>query len=439
LGVFITLCGLRSRRVMGVVSNMGTPRTVDARASVGWLRRFARTTPGIVGMIAFTVAGLCVIAGLVCGAQLDRRIAEHNAVLDRSEPFAYSAQNLYAALSAADAAAAAEFLSAKETAPVRERYQQALADASSALADATAGSTDTDTRTAVAEITAQLAAYTGLVESARVNNLQGHVIGSAYLREASWLMQDTLLRGAEEIYRRNLTTVDQGQGAVSSTPTASLVLLGLTFAAVCVGSVIVFARTNRQFNMGLVTAAALVLVVGGWIVVATRLAAADIEQGRTEGAAMFQQLAQARILAEKARTDETLELIAHGDISESEKSFHGHIDDLSTRLGAGPSAAAQGVSRWTASHRKVDAYNNGDYNAAVEQAIGPDPGASAAQFALVESGLHEAIEHTRATLRDRVSAAGKWLSWSPTGTLALMVVAATAAVAGLWPRLREFQ
>jgi hypothetical protein len=38
-----------------------------------------------------------------------------------------------------------------------------------------------------------------------------------------------------------------------------------------------------------------------------------------------------------------------------------------------------------------------------------------------------------------VSAAGKWLSWSPTGTLALMVVAATAAVAGLWPRLREFQ
>jgi hypothetical protein len=419
--------------------DMDTPLARDTRASVAWLRRFARTTPGVVGMIALTVAGLCVIAGLVCGAQLDRRIAEHNAVLDRSEPFAYSAQNLYAALSAADAAAATEFLSAKETAPVRERYQQALADASSALADATAGSTDTDTRTAVAEITAQLAAYTGLVESARANNLLGHVIGSAYLREASWLMQDTLLPGAEKIYSRNLATVEQGQGAVSSTPTASLVLLGLTLAAICAGSLILFARTNRQFNMGLVTAAALVLVVGGWIVVATRLAAADIEQGRTEGAAMFQQLAQARILAEKARTDETLELIAHGDISESETSFHSHIDDLSSRLGGSP-AAAQGVRNWAASHRKgVDAYNNGDYNAAVEQAIGPDPGASAAQFALVESSLRDAIEQKRATLRDRVSAAGEWLSWSPTGTLALMVVAATAAVAGLWPRLKEFQ
>ena len=103
-------------------------------------------------------------------------------------------------------------------------------------------------------------------------------------------------------------------------------------------------------------------------------------------------------------------------------------------------AAAQGVRNWTASHRKgVDAYNKGDYIAAVEQAIGPDPNASAAQFALVGSSLRDGIAHTRATLRDRVSAAGGWLSWSPTGTLALMVVAATAAVAGLWPRLREFQ
>jgi hypothetical protein len=419
---------------------MDTPLARDTRASVAWLRRFARTTPGVVGMIALIVAGLCVITGLVCGAQLDRRIAERNAVLDRSEPFAYSAQNLYAALSAADAAAATEFLSARETAPVRERYQQALADASSALADATAGSTDTDTRTAVADITAQLAAYTGLVESARANNLQGFVIGSAYLREASLLMQKTLLPGAERIYSRNLTPVDQGQGAVSSTPTASLVLLGLTFAAICAGSVILFARTNRQFNVGLVVAAALVLVVAGWIVVATRLAAGDIEQGRTEGAAKFQQLAQARILAEKARTDETLELIAHGDITESENSFYGHIEELKSRLGAGPSSAAQGVRNWTASHRKgVDAYNNGDYIAAVEHTIGPDPDASAAQFAIVESSLRDEIERTRATLRDRVSAAGKWLSWSPTGTLALMVVAATAAVAGLWPRLREFQ
>jgi hypothetical protein len=56
----------------------------------------------------------------------------------------------------------------------------------------------------------------------------------------------------------------------------------------------------------------------------------------------------------------------------------------------------------------------------------------------VEASLSDAIEQTRATLRDDVSAAGARLAWSPTGTLVLMVIAAAAAVVGLWPRLKEF-
>ena len=418
---------------------MGSPRTPDARASVGWLRRFARTTPGVVGMIAVAVAAGCVVAGVVCAAQLNGRIAEHHAVLDRSEPLAYSAQNLYAALSAADASAATAFLSGGiETASMRARYRQALADAASALADATAGATDADARTAMAEISAQLSAYTGLVESARANNLQGFPIGSAYLREASSLMQTALLPGAERIYAGNLATLDEDQRAVGSAPIVGLVLLGLVLATIGVGSVIVYARTNRQFNMGLVVAAAAVLLAIVWIVIATRLAAGNIEHSRTEGTARFGQLAKARILAEQARTDETLQLIARGDITASERSFDGHIDELGTLLGTGPSAAADGVMKWTASHRKqVEAYL-GDYPAAVAQAIGTDPDASAAQFAVVESSLRDEIEQTRATLRDRVSAAGARLAWSPTGTLVLMVVAAAAAVVGLWPRLKEF-
>ena len=71
---------------------------------------------------------VCVIAGVVCAAQLNARIAEHRAVLERSEPFAYAAQNLYAALSGADAAAASAFLSGgNRDAPMRAQYQQALA------------------------------------------------------------------------------------------------------------------------------------------------------------------------------------------------------------------------------------------------------------------------------------------------------------------------
>ncbi len=422
---------------------MGSPSTVDTRPSAApseaFLRRLARTTPGVIGVIALVVAACCVIAGVVCAAQLTGRLDERDAVMDRSEPFAYAAQNLYAALSAADAAAASAFLSGGiETAPMRAQYQQALARAASALADATAGTTDTTTRTAMAEISAQLAAYTALVEAARANNRQGFPIGSGYLREASSLMQTSLLPGAEKIYTGNLATLTEDQRAVGSLPTVGLMLLAIALVAIGVGSVILYRRTNRQFNIGLVVAAATVLLVIGWVVVATQLAAGEIEKSRTEGTARFEQLAKARILAQQARTDETLELIARGDISAREASFFGHIDELGKLLEAAP-AATDAVQKWTASHRKqTEAYEGGDYAAAVAQAIGTDPAASAAQFAAVESSLRDGIERTRDTLRDRVAAAGAWLAWSPTGALLLMVVAAAAAAVGLWPRLKEF-
>lgn len=411
-----------------------------AQTSTAWLRRFARTTPGVVGIIAIAVAATCLIAGFVCGAQLDGRIAEHDAILDRTEPVAYAAQNLYAALSAADAAAASAFLSGgTQTPQLRANYQQALADAASALADTTAGVTDADSRTAVAEVSAQLATYTGLVEAARANNLQGFPIGSAYLREASTLMQTELLPDAEKIYAADIATVEDGQGAVGSTPILSLAVLAVALVVIGIGSVMMTARTNRQFNLGLVVAGAVVVLVIAWIVLATRLAAGDMERSRIEGTQRFDQLTQARILAQQARTDETLQLIARGDITAGEQAFTGHIDHLVAALGTGSPGVAEAVRGWSASHRKqVQAYLGGDYPAAVAQAIGPDPNASAAQFATVEAGLRDQLEQSRATLRDRVSSAGDFLAWSPVGTLVLMVIAAAAGLVGLWPRLKEF-
>jgi hypothetical protein len=400
------------------------------------MQRLARTTPGVIGIIALAVMAICVIAGLVCGGQLDGRINESRSVLTRSEPFAYAAQNLYAALSAADAAAASAFLSGGiDTGPMRERYQQALARAASALADATAGTTDVHTRTAMAQISEQLTTYAGLVEAARANNRQRYVIGSAYLREASTLMQTSLLPEAEKIYTANLATLDDDQRAVGSLPVGSLALLVLALVAIGVGSVIMYRRTNRQFNVGMIAAAATVVLVIAWVVVATQLAAREIEHSRRDGSQKFEQLAEARILAQKARTDETLELISRGDIEAGEKSFFGHLEEMSKLLGAAPSVTRDEVDKWTASHRtQAEAYQRGDYDAAVAQAMGP----SATQFAAVESSLRDGIERTRAALRDRVSSAGDRLAWSPTGTLVLMVLAGAAAAVGLWPRLKEF-
>ena len=417
-----------------------TPVTLDARASRAWARRFARTTPGLVVLIAVAVAALCIVAGVVTAAAVNGRIAEQKAVLDHSEPFAYAAQNLYAASSAADAAAATAFLSGGNQTPLmRARYQQALASAASALADATAGAPDAETRKALAEVSAQLATYTGLVEAARANNAQGFPIGSAYLREASSSMQTKLLPGAEKVYAADLARVDQAQRRVGSLPMVGLALLVVALATIGIGSAIMFKRTNRRFNLGLVAAAVVVVLMMLWIVGAVRLAAGDIERGRTEGTARFGQLAEARILAQQARTDETLQLITRGDITASEKSFYGHIDELKARIGPASPEAAQAVDKWAASHQmQVDAYRAGDYPAAVAQALGTDPGASGAQFGAVETSLRDGIERARATMCDHVSGAGGYLLWLPTGALVLMTGAAVAAVVGLWPRLKEF-
>jgi len=412
--------------------------TLDARASAGWLRRFARTTPGVIGLIAVLVAASCVVAGVVVGGQLDSRIAKGNAVLDHSEPFAYNAQKLYAALSAADAAAATEYLSGGlETAPMRARYQQALADAAEALTDATLGASDAQTRTALAQISAELAAYTGQVESARANNRQGFAVGAAYFREASSSMQTSMLPSAERVYTGALAALDEDQRAVAKLPVVGLVLLVLVLVLVVVGSALLVGRTNRQFNRGLVVTAVVTGLAIGWIVVANVFVANSIEASRTQGTARFEQLANARVIAQKARTDETLQLISRGDITAGEKSFGDRIGQLTALLE--DEDAAGSVAAWTASHgRQVELYQGGDYPGALAQAIGPDPGASAALFASVETSLNDAIEQTRTTLRDHVSAAGAHLSWSPTGTLVLMVIAAVAAVVGLWPRLKEF-
>src|SRR3954451_11272234 len=129
---------------------------------------------------------------------------------------------------------------------MQARYKQALADAASALTDVSAGTTDTKTRTTVADMSAKLAAYTGLVESARANNRQGFVIGSAYLREASSLMQTSMLPSAQKIYSENLATLNDDQHNVASLPTISLALLGIVLAAIVVGSVIVVAQEIRR-------------------------------------------------------------------------------------------------------------------------------------------------------------------------------------------------
>ncbi|MFI6042707.1 hypothetical protein ACIA8C_13795 [Nocardia sp. NPDC051321] len=404
-----------------------------------WLRRFAGTTPGVIAVVVVVSVLLCLLAGFACANQMSDKSARRDVALDRTEPLAFAAQGLYVALSAADAAAAAEFLSpGNEAAAPRQRYQQALADAAAALAAATAGASDEQTRQIVARVAADLPAYTGLVETARANNRQGFPVGSSYLSEASEVMQKSLLPNAERLTADRFAAVRTDQRAIAATPIVSVALVVLVLISCAVGSWILVRRTNRLANLGMAGAAAAAVLALLWLVVATGVAANALDTGASGASNRFESLAKARIAAQQARTQETLELITRGDIAAGEDMYNKHAADLRDRLGT-DSVAGQELTKWSAGHQaQVAAYQAANYPAAVAQAIGTEPTSSATQFAALDRSLNDNLVQARRDLRDGLRTAGTALLLSPSGTLVLLVVAAAAVVAGVWPRLKEF-
>ncbi|MDO3650624.1 hypothetical protein [Nocardia mangyaensis] len=422
---------------------MGVRLPATIRVAGTWSRRFAATTPGVIGLVLLVTALACLIAGSTAGQQLGAKIDRTEQVLTRTEPLAFAAQSLYVSLSAADAGAATAFLSGGIESPqVRDTYEQALAEAAAALAEATAGATDAETRTIVARIAADLPTYTGLVETARANNRQGYPVGSAYLRQASDLMQTSLLPHAEQLTEARFAAVGKDQRDIGALPWTTIVGLLLVLAVCGTGSVLLLRRTNRLVNVGIALAAGATLLALLWTVGATVAAAQLLDTGRTGAGARVENLAGARILAQQARTDETLALITRGDITAPEAAFGTHIGELEQRLlaaGIADSETGRTLARWTAGHNaQRTAYEKADYPGAVSQAIGTGPESSATSFTRLDQELRDALAHARDDLRDGVDAAGNALILSPFGVLVLLLGAAGAVVTGLWPRLKEF-
>lgn len=402
-----------------------------------------RTAPGAIGTLVVGLVILCLVSGLVCANQFSDKRTRRDTVLEYTEPLANAAQRLYVALSAADAAASSAFLSGGiESTEVRTRYRQALADAAVALAEATTGAADQQTREIVAKISAELPTYTGLVESARANNRQGWPVGAAYLKQASALMQSSLLKNAEELEKTRLARLHEAQRAISGVPVLSVVLLILVLLACALGSRELARRTNRRVNLGVLTAAGAAALTLLWIAGTTIAATSAIDTGSKGATARFETLARARIFAQQARTEETLLLVTRGDVTESESRYNEKIDSVRKDLLAvvrPDSSPALAFANWQDGHRsQINSYKGNDYRAAVDQSIGGGNATSAARFAGLDDSLREELDKAREEVRDGVDAAGDALFLSPQTTLILLFAAAAAVALGVWPRLKEF-
>lgn len=434
-------------------------RTVGGRRGHrGSLRRrrwavaaFLRTSPGRLSLITGALVVLTILTGIVLSSTVSSRATDLGTLIGRTEPLAGAAQNLYSALSEADATAASAFLTGGlESNALREGYTRSTTAAAAALGTAAVGAgadVDDASRTSLATLSTQLPVYTGLVETARANNQQGFPVGAAYLREASALMQSRLLPAAEQLYN-DYSAASAQQSLLARPPWWGLVLGLVTVSCLVLAQRSLRRRTRRSVNVGLALASVAIVVAMGWAAAASVLGASRLDDGRTNGSEPLALLAHSRLLAQQARADETLMLVARSDAAGYEKAFSTSTTDMSglleqltsTAPSSATAAASAAAQSWTAAHRRVSKANDsGDYVGAVALALGSGAQDSGAQFTALDNALRDGIAQARTVLTTKASAARSTFVGLSPGVLVLSLLAAAAVAAGMWPRLREYQ
>jgi hypothetical protein len=417
-----------------------------------WAAR-RRSSPGRLTQLMLGLAVLGLAAGLSATLGTSQRAGLVDAVRRQSGPLAVQAQAIYHALSDADATAASAFLSnGVEPPALRDRYRADIAAASTALAAVTEGGASD--RSAVELISAQLPAYTGIVDTARADNRLGLPLGAAYLREASGLMRQQLLPAAERLYRAETDRLRADRSGGAAFPWLAVPLLVLTLVGLTLAQRHLLRRTNRLVNLGLATAslAALAMLVWtgwSWLVVRDHLDKAD-----RAGSAQVDLLAQARIAALQARADEALTLVARGTGADIEKDFTAAMTRLAgpdgnggllqqARDRAGDPAAVDAVRSdaraWRSAHQKVRGLDDGgSYPDAVRLAIGDDPAGAAATFSKLDADLDSGITAASGVFDREAAAADDGFTAVP-GLAVLTLLLVAGVVYGLGQRIAEYR
>lgn len=436
------------------------PAAVTERAGrVTELRELSRTTPGVLIMFTLALVVVGVLVGVFTAINVQTRAQSLDNLKGSSGPLADAAQTLYRSLSDADATANSGFLAAGgdpgavET--LRGRYDQDIAQAQHALAVAVAARTPADLadpNSPLSILSSKLSVYTGIVETARANNLQGFPVGAAYQREASNLMHGQLLTAARQLYDEETARLEADQDQATSPPAVEVVLGVAALVLLYFAQRYVRRRTRRRVNVGLAVATVAAVVSLAWVVIATIGVTSNVDASRVNGSDQTKVLADARLAALQARSDETLTLVARGSGDKHEEDYVKKArtplaNDYLPRardLATDPDVARQvrvaieQEAAWNKTHQEIRAQDdNGEYPEAVRLALSEED--AAGQFDQVDTALGTAIKDTTATFEQEVTQAGNALTGTVIGVILLALIMVGGAVTGIWQRLKEYR
>ena len=293
---------------------------------------FLWTTPGRILTIGVVLSALVIASAFATSTTINDRQQALTTVLNHTEPLSFAAGQLYTTLSVADAAAATAFIAGAEPRDVRQRYEQAITDASVAVTRASSGLTDEPMVQLLGRVNAQLSVYTGLVETARTNNRAGNPVGSSYLSEASALMQSQILPDAQRLYEQTSARVDAETSASTRIPGPVILVVLATLLFGAFANRWLARRTRRRVNIGFVAGGLAVLIMLIWVGTALVISTSDSRSAKDTAAESLKTVTNLAITAQQARADETLSLIRRGDEDVRKQSYYQRIDTMQQLL-----------------------------------------------------------------------------------------------------------
>jgi hypothetical protein len=424
------------------------------------VRARAATTPGLLRVLSVALVGSIVLLWLASFTTVAVRQDAVGALTGETSRSFIAAQRIHASLSDADAAAARAFLAGGvEPREQREAFQRSIAAAGQQLIELVQAGGPPEMRKPLEVLASQVLVYTGLVDRARANNRAGFVIGAAYLRQASALMQNTILPAVDELAALSAGRIDRDYA--QATRWFHPVLVGAAAVATLAGliavQVLLYRRNHRVINVGLVAATLVVALTTAWVLAAFSGERARLVDARDHGFAPMAVVAQARVLALRAWGDESLSLIARGNGAAHDKD----ADAAVARLGydANGHPAGSGVLPAVAALGGPDAETRAGldeawrgYNAKSREVRGlvAEPGRfqDAVNVALgdgnhafqeFDDAADVALTTSQQRFGARLSSAGDRLGGLSGGVTATLVLAAVLALAGLQVRINEYR
>ena len=416
-----------------------------------------RHTPGkmrtfmVIALLLVTTAGLSGVTSMLA------KDSFINDTSSESGQLAVAALDLYRSLSDAEAIASSGFLAAgTESAEVREEYHTALSDASLALSRASARSQTSEDAELVARINAHLPVYTSLVDSARSYNRLGQPVGGTYLQQASEMMRTSMLPDAQDLQNNAIGAVNESRSNATAFPWITVVAGAVALAFLIWLQVWLYKRTNRVFNKGLIGATIGTVALVAWVLVAALLSGHQLNQSYEAGAKPLEELSQAHIAAQQARSDQAMLLVTRGAGAEYLEDYHqqlslllgseddsGLMDDLSAEydgdMGQPLNEAHSAAEEWQERSEEVMGMSDGgDYSGAVEAFIGEEDDSLSTIFNQFDESMNEVTALSVNAFDDHTASAQQFLWGAHIAIAVFALLALFATAAGIQVRIAEY-